>query len=165
MRQRVIIKESELKNLVEGVLNELDFRTYLNAMKKADQRFQESPYDEVNDDRRFKFLNAASKAFADKAGISPNDTHFNLTSAQPRMKNKWYSFVNDSNGNLWHLPTNWSDACPNDPHKLKFQDKNIRDLSSYMAGQSHYNHDKGKWENESLIRSITEEVIRRLKGW
>ncbi len=108
------------------------------------------------------FLVLQIKRLRKKYGISGG---LDYDSAFPSVGDQAYFFSNDSEGNPSFHSSDSFDSCPNDPHKLGFRNKGLRDLSSYMAGQSHYNHNTGKWENESLIRSITEEVIRRLKGW
>ncbi len=82
MKKKITITESELRNLVEAALNELDYKTYLNAMRKSRARSLKAGYTGWDDDddeavywndRRYKFGRAAEKAFAKQFPVKGAD--------------------------------------------------------------------------------------------
>ncbi len=72
MKKTIRLTESKLRRLIESTINELDWKTYMNAAKKNADEY--SDYDFDDDEGRRKnlrtdsFVDAARKAYRDKYG-------------------------------------------------------------------------------------------------
>ena len=74
MKQTIRLTESELRKMisesVKGAINELDWKTYMNAAKKA----YDSAENDDEEDRAWKFADTAEKAFnRDYGYVEPDD--------------------------------------------------------------------------------------------
>lgn len=195
LTKKTILKESDIKDIVEKVINELDWRTYASA------------YDKSNGDRANRFKDAATNAFNRQNGYgmtnipygdgdpsqtqsksngavyggsmmyTPKGTRFNTTSGKTTQDGQEFNTVyntqsvnqhdtrdNGQRGAVGNVDMedvkNGSTLNP----KLKMHqmrgDKQVRD---FYNGKSKYVPGKG-WSNESIVRALTESVMKKIKN-
>ncbi|MCD8207839.1 MAG: hypothetical protein LUD72_07870 [Bacteroidales bacterium] len=101
MKKTINLKQSQVKTLVEQALNELDWKTYMNAAKKAQERIQYDPfYDEDATDADFadhdknyfrvpRFVDAARDAYRKKYGSERKDSFETYTIGDGRGVNPY----------------------------------------------------------------------------
>ncbi len=166
MKRRIRLTEGNLRRLVESALNELDWKTYANAGKKA--------YDRGQRDRSDRFYNKAIDAYNDK------DYYDYDGEGLPRENGVSYMGPNGSYGPcddvggmaIHHRDDNDNTVTTGDfgnGGNLEDWDwddyPEFDDMKKYYTGRSKYTKGKG-WENESrrrMVNAITESVIRRLR--
>ncbi len=190
MKRTIRLTEGDLRRQVEGALNELDWKTYANAGKKA--------YDRGQKDRSGRFYDKAMDAYNDKEYFYDyvDDVDDKYDAYAERNAQMWYAGPNgaygDNNdnsfGGRWALhhrddDNNYtvmrdggykgvSPIYKGDVRGFNWDAEypDLRDMKNYYTGKSKYIKGKG-WakdyevesRNRRLTNRITESIIRRLK--
>lgn len=195
--KKVILKESDIKNIVEKVINELDWRTYASAYDKTRSDWE----------RGNRFRNATNNAFNRQNGYGlTNIPRGDGDPEQARPKKPNSSIYG---GGLMYLRpgeqfSTFSGRLPKDgetqPTQYTSQEVNTYDTSDYgpkgtvtpddekgvkkgttlnpvlnyrrkrgdqqvrdfYSGKTKYTPGRG-WHNESIIRSLTESIMEKIK--
>lgn len=193
--KKIILKESDIKDIVEKVINELDWRTYASAYEKS------------NSDRANRFKDAATNAFNRQNGYgmsnipygygNPSQTQFNPkgsvyggnmiytpkgtrfetvsgkttqdgqnldTVYNTQSVNQHDTRNNGQRGAVSNVDMgdvkNGSTLNPTLKMRQMKGDKQVRD---FYNGKSKYTPGKG-WSNESIVRALTESVMKKIKN-
>ena len=195
--KKVILKESDIKNIVEKVINELDWRTYASAYDKTRSDWE----------RGRRFRNATNNAFNRQNGYGLTNIPRGDRDPEQARPEKPNSPVY-SGGLMYLRPgeqfSTFSGRLPKDgetqPTQYTSQDVNTYDTSHYgpkgtvtpddekgvkkgkawdlglqyhqmrgdkqvrdfYSGKTKYTPDRG-WHNESIIRSLTESIMKKIK--
>ncbi len=192
MKRTIKLRESELKRMiaesVKGAINELDWKTYQNAAKKAHLKalddYSGGPggkYDaeKYNDylNRASNFRKAAEDAFNREHGYDDGRFHLGLDSQMHGASNGHYRYVDDSSINT-HDRNDILDWGGERPYDLDYSfdrgwvpkevnnryDTAKQELADYKRGKYTYQKGKGWTKNESISRKINRivsECIRR----
>ena len=144
-KRTVRLTESELKNIitesVKNIISELDYKTCINAYKKARER---------GDARANKFYDAASDAFNKKYGFDNDEGVFYMDD---------FEHSDEHNATWEHYPNGDRRCFPDNSHhfdefsspaKLRQSRKDVpqkvkqaeREYANYIIGN--YNYTKGK---------------------
>ncbi len=182
MKKKITITESELHNIVEGIISELDWKTYMNANRKGMSRANGNSNDEFR--RALDFSSAAEDAFPNKykegeVSLTPRGY---MIEYPPKDMESWnegddmpeYIFSSYEQGNdrdlcAW-LPYNRKKGTK----VFKETGKKMRDdfakshpeiteLDNYYNGNYGYVPGEGWKLKETFVRDVTEAVIRELK--
>ena len=87
------LTESELKNMIKKSLNELDWKTYMNAAKKA--------YDRDDDQQRSEdFLDAAEQSYKDKYDATDYDGYGTYDLGYGRGHNPYHELRTSNDGDV-----------------------------------------------------------------
>ena len=155
MKQTIKLSESELKKIVaesvKGAINELDWRTYANAAKKAREQGRDSRWD---------FDRATERALDKQYG------GHHLVGTDNETYQDFHTYNNDpfstNYDRAWRPLEGHEDfGSYADVHDSKKPYGN-EDISDFVHGKSKYEKGKG-WSNESMKRRIDRIVSETLK--
>ena len=195
MKQMVKLNEAQLRKVVsesvQKVLNELDWKTYANAMRKANARGEYK--------RASTFGDAADSAFDDKYGYNPDAGYKEPTvrrgiggevvgvNDDGRELRRMYDY--DSDTGTYTNPRNYDSTKAfglldkydnagrykrytnpslkrffNNPEQEKAYKKASEETDNYMLGKYSYDDENGWHLEESVLRKIVSESIQKVLG-
>ena len=173
MKQTIRINESQLRRMVaesvKNVLNEIDWKTYQNAAKKARER---------GDNRQSKFMSAAADAFNDEYGwgeegfydpkVHYDGMHLRATNNDPTQHTMERMYDYDSENGTYSNPRNydstkafglfdkydkdgrykrvWNPSLSRyfeDPEQEKAYRRASKEMDDYKTGKYVYDKEKG----------------------
>ena len=192
--KKTILKESDIKDIVEKVINELDWRTYASAYDKSNgarsNRFKDAATNAFNrqngygmtnipygdgDPSQIQF-NPDGAVYGGSMTYTPKGTRFNTASGKTTQDGQGFNTVyNTQSVNQHDTRDNGQRGAVGDVDmedvkngstlnpKLKMRqmrgDKQVR---NFYNGKSKYVPGKG-WSNESIVRALTESIMKKIK--
>ena len=161
-----------LSKIIKEALNELDWKTYANAAKKAERKWLDA---DTSDDgvphriRYTKFDNAATDAFNKEYGYEDDDFSYEKGSGDSRtFTNKkrvgTYASPFGVNKRYWH-DTYRNDGYPDYPmndNAANALERGDNELSKYYNGNYEYVKGKG-WMDKNLNEAITRAIRKVLR--
>ena len=183
MKQTIRLTESELRKMisesVKGAINELDWKTYMNAAKKA----YDSAENDDEEDRAWKFADTAEKAFnRDYGYVEPDDNleyygqkaNQDISGANftPRgqygvgmgswtpLKAQMHSVRNIGRGETNNSMINPNSKMKPSKNTIDAYQRAEDEMEKYANGK--YNYKKGKgWQlKESINRNVSKLLIK-----
>ena len=196
LTKKIILKESDIKDIVEKVINELDWRTYASAYDKEksnparSSRFKDAATNAFNRQNGYGMtnipygdgdpsqtqVNSNGDVYGGSMMYTPKGTRFNTTSGKTTQDGQKFDTVyNTQSVNQHDTRDNGQRGAVGDVDmedvkngstlnpKLKMRqmrgDKQVRD---FYNGKSKYVPGKG-WSNESIVRALTESIMKKIK--
>ena len=151
MKSKITLTESELHNFikesVEKILTELDWRTYASAYQKARDNVKNSSDDIMNIKNREQsrnFKKAASDTIEKQYGFK-----FGKDDINAKKINDFYDEHGYDNDEL-EKPSR---------RALKGMSDYRKDKNAFYYGKGHYDKEDGKWKNESILKDIINKEI------
>lgn len=200
--KKIILKESNIKDIVEKVINELDWRTYASAYDKEksnparSSRFKDAATNAFNRQNGYGMSNIpygdgdpSQTQFNPKGSVyggsmlyTPKGTRFNTASGKTTQDGQNFDTVyNTQSVNQHNTRYNGQRGAVSDVDmgdidmgdvkngstlnpKLKMrQMKGDKQVRNFYNGKSKYTLGKG-WSNESIVRALTESVMKKIKN-
>lgn len=194
--KKIILKEGDIRNIVEKVINELDWRTYASAYDKEksnsgrSNRFKAAATNAFNRQNGYGLSNVPygdgdtsqtqfdpnSSVYGGEMMYTPQGTKFQTFSGRTSQDgqnadtvyntqsvNQHYTRDMGQRGAVSKMDTDGVRTGSTLNPKLKMRqmrgDKQVRD---FYSGKSKYTPGRG-WSNESIVRALTESVMKKIK--
>lgn len=195
--KKIILKESDIKDIVEKVINELDWRTYASAYDKEksnparSNRFKDAATNAFNRQNGYGMTNIPygygdpnqtqynpkGSVYAGNMMYTPKGTRFNTLSCKTTQDGQDIDTVYNTqsvnqhdtrdNGQRGAVSNVELDDVKNgstlNPKLKMHQMKGDKQVRDFYNGKSKYTPGKG-WSNESIVRALTESVMKKIKN-